>query len=73
MVWHMPQSVSVPEKTLEHWSSQLVTLEPDEDGNYRIASPPVDDVGKSRGAEAEPAGVGDGDNRLIVFLDASAL
>ena len=25
MVWLMPQSVSVPEKTLEHWSSQYVT------------------------------------------------
>lgn len=25
MVWLMPQSVSIPEKTLEHWSSQYVT------------------------------------------------
>jgi hypothetical protein len=25
MVWLMPPSVSVPEKTLEHWSSQYVT------------------------------------------------
>jgi hypothetical protein len=25
MVWIMPPSVSVPEKTLEHWSSQYVT------------------------------------------------
>jgi hypothetical protein len=25
MVWFMPKSVSVPEKTLEHWSSQYIT------------------------------------------------
>jgi hypothetical protein len=25
MVWIMPESVSVPEKTLEYWSSQYVT------------------------------------------------
>jgi hypothetical protein len=25
MIWIMPESVSVPEKTLEHWSSQYVT------------------------------------------------
>jgi hypothetical protein len=53
----------------------LVTLEPDEDGNYRIAPAFGGDPRESRDDETDQAsdGDGDGDNRLIVFLDARVL
>src|SRR5262249_35863901 len=39
---------------------RLVTVEPDENGNYQIASSPVDDVGITPEDEPEQAAVGDG-------------
>jgi hypothetical protein len=51
-----------------------VTLEPDEDGNYRVTSAFDDPFAGSRDVQTAPAAVGgDADNRLVIFLDARAL
>jgi hypothetical protein len=52
------------------WDDQdLVTLEPDESGNYRIAPAPGDNLGGSPAGQADQID----DHRQIVFLDARAL
>jgi hypothetical protein len=52
----------------------LVTLEPDEDGNYRVTSALDDEFAGSRDVQTAPAAAGgDADNRLVIFLDARAL
>jgi hypothetical protein len=55
-------------------SEQLVTLEPDEDGNYQIMPDPLDELGEpqDRRAHADEADE-TADNRQIVFLDTRAL
>ena len=52
------------------WDDEpLVTIEPDEDGNYQISPDHVDDLdGSHNDGTDEP-----GDNRQIVFLEARAL
>jgi hypothetical protein len=58
------------EAATSQWDDQdLVTLEPDENGNYQIAPAPDDNLIGS------PAGQGDqiDDHRQIVFLDARVL
>jgi hypothetical protein len=47
----------------------LVTLEPDEEGNYQIAPASVDDLGGSPGDEADEVG----NHRQFVFLEARTL
>jgi hypothetical protein len=49
----------------------LVTLEPVEDGVYRIAEDPIDDPSRS-GPDDDASNMPD-DNRQVVFLDSKAL
>lgn len=54
----------------DQWDDEpSVMLEPDEEGNYRVAPSPTDDLGGSPGNGADEVS----DNRQIVFLEARAL
>jgi len=58
------------EAATDQWDDQdLVTLEPYESGNYRIAPAPGDNLGGSPAGQADQID----DHRQIVFLDARAL
>jgi hypothetical protein len=46
------------------WDEPPATLESDEEGNYRLASEPVDDLGEPKDDRTDEAV----DSRLFVFL-----
>jgi hypothetical protein len=70
LVAEMLQAASVLDERLEG-DPDLVTLEPDGDGNYRIAQGPSDDTAGS-GPGDDTAGEPD-DHRQVVFLGARIL